>query len=167
MQRFYVGLRSYQHHWITIRQGLLSSLSSTTSFSVDVRVVNSKSQIDRKNGSSFHHLPMVLASYMMGWLYVNDMVSLSLSSPIIRQNIKHSMGILRTLYCSSITRQAISLLKWCRSLHYLYIEMPWYKQDSSPIHNTPQIQAELTNEVTTSIILSYRNTCSCIFIFDV
>jgi hypothetical protein len=100
---------------------------------------------------SLHAIPLAVTSYIMQWLSLNDLVSLSLTSTISRSIVKNHIGISRTLYCSSITRQSISLLKWCRSLHYFYFYLPWSKQFGFSLHHQPHIETEITNEVQYSL----------------
>jgi uncharacterized membrane protein YgcG len=107
MNRYYEALRSYRDRSVSIRHQQLPpsplSASSPSTFASTASIVP----------SLLHHLPMVLTSSVMEWLYLNEMISLSLTSFISRQKVKSHLSVSRQLYCSSITFQSISLLKWC------------------------------------------------------
>jgi hypothetical protein len=145
MHRYADVLRNYRSHSISRRLLLLSSTSLLSSPSP---IISTTTQGRISSVPSLSHLPSVITSSIMECFYLNEMVSVSLTSIIIRQNIvrKH-IAITRLVCCSSITRQSISLLKWCRSLHYLYFYLPWHKEYGFQFGD---IQEESTNEVLAS-----------------
>jgi hypothetical protein len=136
MYRYYDAIRNHRSHLVGIRQHVLLSPSSVT-----LTAMKKQPFAGGANLSLFHRLPIDLTYDTMEWLYLNDMVSLSLTSSIIRSIIKNHIIIVQRLSCSSITRQSTSLLKWCRSLHHLYIHL----QLGLPLHH---LSHEITNEVT-------------------